>query len=221
MCFKSELLSLFILITLRKSILFLSRGTIDVAMYGSPIRWVDTVRHLRFQLHRIGRGNRLRVSATAPVAKFYVAANTIMPIPGCQNLLLRMRIIQAYARPHIDRTLQLYNFVCTVDKHFLGFATRKVTRRAFGFHPGCAEAIVAVFSKTPISDARAGQMCVFRPSQILRVSGTAAAVIGLRKSGVDAHAAAFIVSAELISLDHSCRAYNIRALLTCPDHFSV
>lgn len=95
----------------------------------------------------------------------------------------------------------------------------KVARRALGFHPGNADAIVAALTKTPISDAPAGQMCVFRPSQISHLSGTAAAVIQLRRSQINARVAVLVVSAYLSP--HSCRAHNIRALSTRPDRFSL
>ena len=105
--------------------------------------------------------------------------------------------------------------------HLLGVASRKVPRKSLRLHPSCSGAIAAAVANAPTNHVRAGQMCVFRPGQSLRLSAEASAVVALRRTGASARAAAHAIFNGLISADHSIRATIIRALLARPDPFSI
>ena len=65
------------------------------------------------------------------------------------------RLIQTFARPHIDRALQLCHFICASDMHLLGVASRKVLRLS---HCACtlrvpAQLLLRLPTRPPITFA--------------------------------------------------------------------
>ena len=160
---------------------------------------------------------RAVVGSHSALRAFFSAANAVLAVPRCRNLLLRTRLLLAYALPHVDYALRLVAFLEKRSQRSLRIAVGKVLRRALLLHPRASADLICAAARWLPMDVRAGQLGVAPDSS--RCAGplwTARArdVAALRGLGAASSAAAWHVFNGACTAQPQ-RTYALRCMLLC------
>ncbi len=163
-------------------------------------------------LRQAGRRRRTAAALFLKRRCFYSAANAIAAIPGAGAGALCVKLLAAYALPHLDMLFMLAEHLPLLSLLNACSATSRALRRVLGLHSGCDTSVTCATAGWVSPGCRVGQL-MLRPDGEGSLPVDAYNVAALRAAGFNALRAARLVSATNLSGEAVLRASALRGLI--------